>query len=423
MAAELERDLNSNKDLQKRASKAMSRGVGIAFDIYAKEALNSTITDVEGKEYIDFAGGIAVLNTGHRHPKIMNAVKEQLDRFTHTCIQVVPYEGYIKVCENLNELAPIENAKSALFTTGAEAVENAVKIAKHYTKRHGVISFTHSFHGRTLMGLALTGKVTPYKDGFGVMPSGIFHALFPSRLENISVEDSLKSIYRIFTSDISPNDVAAIIFEPVQGEGGFNPASNEFVVELRKICDKYGILLIADEIQTGIARTGKMFAVEHFNVKVDLIATAKSLAGGFPLSGVVGRAEIMDSPGVGGLGGTYAGNPLATAASNAVFEIIKEENLCEKAEFLGAKLETHLNSLNSQHIKEIRRLGSMVAIEIYENGKPSNVLAKKIQTKAKENQLLLLLCGHNANVIRFLYPLTIDEVLFNKALEILKKIL
>ncbi len=300
-----------NAAISERKNAAISRGVGMTTQIYADRAENSEIWDVEGNRYIDFSSGIAVVNTGHRHPKVIAAVKAQLDRFTHTCHQVVPYENYVHLAERLNGMLPGKFEKKTIFvTTGAEAVENAVKIARAATGRQAVISFAGGFHGRTFMGMALTGKVVPYKVGFGAMPGDVFHAPFPVPLHGVSVADALAALERLFKADVDPNRVAAIIIEPVQGEGGFYEAPREFTTALRRICDQHGILLIADEVQTGFARTGKMFAMEHHDAVPDLTTMAKSLAGGFPLSAVTGRAELMDAPGPGGLGGTYAGNPL-----------------------------------------------------------------------------------------------------------------
>ncbi|MGH7187541.1 MAG: aspartate aminotransferase family protein, partial [Pseudomonadota bacterium] len=322
----------TNAQLVDRRNKAVPRGVGHATPVYAARAENAEVWDVEGRRYIDFAGGIAVLNTGHRHPKVMAAVQAQLERFTHTAFQVMAYEPYIALAERLNKLAPFAGpAKTILFTTGAEAVENAIKIARAATGRPGVIAFSGAFHGRTLLTMAMTGKVLPYKKGFGPFPSDVYHVPFPIEHQGVSVADSLKAIAFLFKADIDPARVAAIVIEPVQGEGGFFVAPKELLVELRKLCDVHGILLISDEVQAGFARTGKMFGIEHSGVEPDLIAIAKSLAGGFPLSGVVGRAAIMDACETGGLGGTYGGNPVACAAALAVIDVIKEEGLLDRA--------------------------------------------------------------------------------------------
>ncbi|WP_226053113.1 4-aminobutyrate--2-oxoglutarate transaminase [Dickeya chrysanthemi] len=418
----------SNSELNQRRLAATPRGVGVMCDFFADKAENATLWDVEGREYTDFAAGIAVLNTGHRHPKLLAAVREQLEKFTHTAYQIVPYGSYVTLAERLNALAPIAGpAKTAFFTTGAEAVENAVKIARAYTKRPGVIAFGSAFHGRTLLTLTLTGKVAPYSNGFGPFPGSIFHALYPNAQHGITVEQSLESIDRLLHTDIAADQVAAILLEPVQGEGGFNVAPPEFISGVRQLCDKYGMLLIADEVQTGFARTGKVFAMEYYDDKADLITMAKSLGGGFPISGVVGRAEVMDAPGPGGLGGTYAGNPLAVASALAVLDVIEEEQLCLRAQRLGATLVETLEQAKATNpaIVDIRARGSMVAVEFNDpqTGKPSADITKKYQQAALEQGLLLLTCGTYGNVIRFLYPLTIPDAQFSKALSILAQIL
>lgn len=415
-----------NNELNQRRLQATPRGIGVMCGFYAAKAENATLWDVEGNEVIDFAAGIAVLNTGHRHPKVMAAVEKQLQAFTHTAYQIVPYESYVSLAERINERVPVAGpAKTAFFSTGAEAVENAVKIARAYTKRPGIITFGGGFHGRTLMTMALTGKVAPYKIGFGPFPGSIYHAQYPNALHGVSTDEALKSLERIFKADIAPDQVAAILLEPVQGEGGFNVAPNDFMQALRKLCDSHGILLIVDEVQSGFARTGKLFASEYYDVKPDLITMAKSLAGGLPLSAVAGRAEVMDAPAPGGLGGTYAGNPLAIAAAHAVLDVIEEENLCERANHLGQHLVEVLNRAKAQcpYIADIRAQGSMVAVEFNDpqTGAPSAEFTKHVQEKALADGLLLLSCGVYGNVIRFLYPLTIPEVQFRKALDILSQ--
>ena len=417
-----------NAELKTRKDAATPRGVGVMCDFYAERAENAELWDVEGRRYIDFAAGIAVNNTGHRHPKIIAAIREQLDHFTHTAYQIVPYASYIELAEKINRRAPGDHPKkTAFFTTGAEAVENAIKIARAATGRPGVIAFTGGFHGRTMMGMALTGKVAPYKLGFGPFPSDVFHAPFPNALHGVTVEDSLKAIEFLFKADIDPKRVAAIIFEPVQGEGGFYPAPVEFVRALRKLCNEHGILLIADEVQTGFARTGKLFAMHHYDVVPDLMTMAKSLAGGMPLSGVVGRAEIMDAAAPGGLGGTYAGNPLAVASAHAVLDIIDEEKLCERAVKLGDRVKATLNALQHDvpQIAEVRGPGAMIAVEFCKPGthEPDAEFTKRVQTRALERGLLLLVCGVYSNVVRFLFPLTIQDAVFDEALTILQEVL
>ncbi|MBY4839490.1 4-aminobutyrate--2-oxoglutarate transaminase [Pantoea sp. DY-5] len=415
----------SNSDVHRRRLQATPRGVGVMCDFYAVKAENATVWDQHGREYTDFSAGIAVLNTGHRHPKVMAAVQQQLECFTHTAFQIIPYENYIHLAERLNALVPISGpVKTTFFSTGAEAVENAVKIARAATGRPGIIAFTGAFHGRTNMTMSLTGKVVPYKTGFGPFASPVFHARYPNALHKVSLSDALDSLEAIFRSDISPQQVAAIIFEPVQGEGGFYGAPPEFVVALRELCDRHGILLIADEIQSGFARTGKLFASDYYAVQPDIITMAKSLAGGFPLSAVSGRAEVMDAPEPGGLGGTYAGSPPAIAAALAVLDIIEEEALCSRANQLGSRLKQTLQRADCKALAEIRGYGSMMAAEFNDAaGKPSAEIAKAIQQQALEKGLILLTCGVYGNVIRFLYPLTIPDAQFEDALALLAGIL
>ena len=421
-----EMNVSKNADLQSRKDAITPRGVGVMCNFYAERAENAELWDVEGRRVIDFAAGIAVCNTGHRHPKIVAAIKAQLDRFTHTAYQIVPYESYVSLAEKVAARAPGSFAKkAAFFTTGAEAVENAVKIARASTGRPGVIAFAGGFHGRTMMGMALTGKVAPYKLNFGPFPSDVYHAPYPNAVHGISTADSLKHIEMLFKADIDPKRVAAIIFEPVQGEGGFYQAPADFVRGLRKICDTHGILLIADEVQTGFARTGKLFAMEHYDVTPDLMTIAKSLAGGMPLSGVVGRAEVMDAAAPGGLGGTYAGNPLAVASAHAVIEIIEEEKLCERATKLGDKLKAKLNAMKAEvpQIADVRGPGAMNAVEFCKPGTSDADadFTKRVQTAALNRGLLLLVCGVYSNVVRFLFPLTIQDNVFDEALAILEE--
>ncbi len=418
--------MSKNADLQNRKNAITPRGVGVMCDFYAERAENAELWDVEGRRFIDFAAGIAVCNTGHRHPKIVAAIKAQLDHFTHTAYQIVPYESYVSLAEKVAARAPGSFAKkAAFFTTGAEAVENAVKIARASTGRPGVIAFAGGFHGRTMMGMALTGKVAPYKLNFGPFPADVYHAPYPNSVHGISTADSLKHIEMLFKADIDPKRVAAIIFEPVQGEGGFYQAPADFVRGLRQICDTHGILLIADEVQTGFARTGKLFAMEHYDVAPDLMTIAKSLAGGMPLSGVVGRAEVMDSAAPGGLGGTYAGNPLAVASAHAVIEIIEEEKLCERATKLGDKIKAKLNAMKAEvpQIADVRGPGAMNAVEFCKPGTTDADadFTKRVQTAALNRGLLLLVCGVYSNVVRFLFPLTIQDNVFDEALAILEE--
>lgn len=401
---------------------ATPRGVGISTQVFIAKAKNAEVWDVDGRRYIDFAAGIAVLNTGHLHPKVKAAVSAQLDAFSHSCYQVMPYTSYVALAEKLNQLAPISGpCKSFFLTTGAEAVENAIKIARVATGRAGVIAFSGGFHGRTLMGMALTGKVAPYKIGFGPFPADIYHSPFPSG--DISSSAALASLKALFKSSVDPKRIAAMIIEPEQGEGGFYPVPREFMQGLRQICDEHGILLIADEIQTGFARSGKHFAMEHFDVEPDLITIAKSLAGGFPLSGVIGRAELMDAAAPGGLGGTYGGSPIGIAAALAVLDIIEEEQLCTRANIIGSKIKACLESLkpSTPQIHDIRGLGAMVAVEFTENGQPSAEFTGRVRHSAQNLGLILLSCGMYGNVIRFLCPLTIEDSVLDEALGMLEQ--
>ena len=497
---------SKNEQLMARKAAATPRGVGVMGNFFAERAEGSELWDAEGQRYIDFAGGIAVMNVGHGHPKVLAAIQAQLQRFTHTCYQVVPYEGYIALAEKLNQLTPgthakktalfstgaeaIENAikiarahtrrsggiavmnvghghpkvvaaieaqvkrfthtcwqvvpyesyvalaeklnqltpgthakKTALFSTGAEAIENAVKIARAYTKRSGVIAFGGAFHGRSMFAVSLTGKVQPYKAGFGPFPPEIYHAPFPDARTPLA--DVRKAVQHLFKADIEPSRVAAIVFEPVQGEGGFNVIRPEAVRWLRELCDEHGIVLIADEIQTGFGRTGRMFAMEHFAPVVpDLMTIAKSLAAGVPLSAVTGRAEIMDAPAPGGLGGTYAGNPLAVAAAHAVIEVMAEERLAERGATLGEQLRTRLEGLRGRvpRIADVRGLGAMVAIEFNDaHGHPDADFTRRVQAQALQRGLILLTCGVDANVVRFLFPLTTSQPVFDEALAIVEQ--
>ncbi len=364
-----------------------------------------------------------MLNTGHLHPKVQKAVQDQLARFSHTCFHVTPYEDYVALAERLNALVPSAGPNKTIFlTTGAEAVENAVKIAKAHSGRPGVISFAGAFHGRTAMGLALTGKMVPYKRGFGPFPSEVYHAPFPNALRGISTADSLASVESLFHCDIDAARVAAIIVEPVQGEGGFNVAPADFLRGLRALCDRHGILMIADEVQSGFGRTGRMFAIEHSGVTPDLVTMAKSLAGGFPLSAVSGSARIMDAR-CRRLGGTYGGSPIACAAALAVLDVIEEEDLLERSRRLGTRLRTKLSELARRYaprIAEVRGLGAMVAMELRrEDGGPDAALAAALVKQGAEQGLILLSCGVDANVIRFLVPLMASESLVDEGLAIL----
>ncbi len=416
----------TNADLARRRAAAIPRGVGNSLQVYADRSANGEIWDVEGRRYIDFASGIAVLNTGHLHPRVQGAVAAQLARLSHACFQVTPYENYVALAERLNALAPGPGPWKTIFlTTGAEAVENAVKIARYHTGRPAVIAFGGGFHGRTLACMSLTGKVQPYKAGFGPMLPDVYHAPFPVEYHGISVAQSLAAIEQLFKADVDPQRVAAIIIEPVQGEGGFYPAPPAFLRALRDICDRHGIVFIADEIQSGFARTGRMFAIEHAGVVPDLITVAKSLAGGVPLSGVIGRADIMDAPPAGGLGGTYAGSPLGCAAGLAVLDVIESEDLCARAERQGAVLRARLEDLRSRWscIGDVRGLGAMVAMELVRDRRadaPDAELTRALVQAAGRRGLVLLSCGVYGNVIRFLAPLTLPDAQLAEGLAILE---
>jgi 4-aminobutyrate aminotransferase/(S)-3-amino-2-methylpropionate transaminase len=416
--------VSTNKELLEIRESETPRGVGIQTSVFADKARNAELWDVEGNRYIDLAAGIAVLNTGHNHPRVVAAVQAQLERFSHTCFQVAPYDVYVQLARRLNKLAPGDTPKKTIFlTTGAEAVENAVKIARSYTGRSGIIAFSGAFHGRTMMGMALTGKVVPYKAGFGPFPAEVFHVPFPIEYHGVSASDSLKALQTLFKSDVEPSRIAAMIIEPVQGEGGFYPAPAGFLQALRALCDEHGIVLIIDEIQTGFGRTGTLFACEQAGVEPDLMPVAKSLAGGFPLSGVVGKAKIMDSVAPGGLGGTYGGSAIGCAAGLAVLDVIEDEDLCARSQAIGAQVRAWAEALQAENncIGDIRTTGAMAAIELVKNGvadSPNADLTRAVAAQAADDGVILLTCGVRGNVIRFLPPLTIEPELLAEALEI-----
>jgi 4-aminobutyrate aminotransferase / (S)-3-amino-2-methylpropionate transaminase / 5-aminovalerate transaminase len=421
--------MTTNAELLARRQAAVPRGVNTAHPVFAARALNAEIWDVEGKRYIDFVGGIGVQNTGHRHPKVMKAIEAQMANALHTAFQVNAYESYIALAERLNAVAPVNGpAKTIFFTTGAEAVENAVKIARYATKRSGVVSFSGAFHGRTFMGMALTGKVVPYKAGFGEMPGDVYRLPFPVESHGHTAAEALAALENLFKYDVEPARIAAIIIEPVQGEGGFYTAPFDFMRSLRAVCDKHGIMLIADEIQSGFARTGKLFAIEHSGVKPDLITTAKSLAGGMPLSAVIGRAALMDAPDPGGLGGTYAGNPVACAAGSAVLDVIKEERILDKAVTLGEKLIARLKQMSMRNdlppMDDIRGLGAMVAFDLVKtrgSHEPDAERTKKLTAEALKRGLILLTCGLYGNGVRILVPITVEDKVLEEGLSILEE--
>ena len=415
-----------NADVALRRTDSIARGVGMQTQIYVDRALNSEVWDIEGNRYIDFAAGIAVVNTGHRHPKVMAAVHAQLEKFTHTCHQVLPYENYIHLAERLNAAVPGDFPKKTVFvTTGAEAVENAIKVARTATNRSAIIAFGGAFHGRTFMGMSLTGKVEPYKKGFGAMMPDVWHVPFPQDVHGVTTADAMAGITKLFKADLDPARVAAIIFEPVQGEGGFYPAPLDLVKAIRKLCDDNGIVMIADEVQTGFARTGTMFAMESYGVAADITCMAKGLGGGFPIAAITGRASLMDAANPGGLGGTYGGNPIGIAAAHAVLDVIAEEKLCDRANELGSRLKQKLESIRSTtpEITDIRGPGFMVAVEFANpaNHEPDAGFTNRVKNEAQKRGLILLTCGVYGNVVRFLAPITIPDAHFAEAMAILEE--
>ena len=420
--------MSRNQELLDRRIAAVARGVYSATSVIAARARNAEVWDADGRRYLDFAVGIAVCNTGHCHPRVIEAAKEQCDKFTHTAFQVSAYEPYIALAERLNALSPWDDARSVFFSTGAEAVENAVKIARVATGRPGVIAFKGAFHGRTALTGALTGKIIPYKAGGGVPVPAVFHAPFPVPHHGITIEDSLAALHTLFKVDIEAKDVAAIIVEPVQGEGGFYQAPPEFLRAIRDICDEHGIVMICDEIQSGFGRTGKIFAIEHSGVVPDLITVAKALGGGFPISGVVGRTEIIDFPGPGGMGGTYGGNPVACAAALAAISVIEDEKLCERSMRIGMRMVERLRAMRDRSdtapIGDVRGLGAMVAFELVKargGHEPAPERASALAAKALQNGLIILTCGYWGNTIRLLAPLTIPEEQLEEGLDIIER--
>jgi len=419
--------LSSNASILARRQNAIPRGLATAAPIFVTKAENAELWDADGKRYLDFGAGIAVTNTGHRHPRVMAAVKEQCEAFAHVAFQVTGYENYVELAERLNALAPIKNAKTVFLTTGAEATENAVKIARAYTGRTGVITFTGAFHGRTQLTMGMTGKAVPYRTR-GTPPAiGIYHVPFPIPHHGVTEEDALKALAHVFKADIEPENVAAIVIEPVQGEGGFYQAPISFMRNLREICDKHGICLVSDEVQTGFARTGKMFATEHYDIEPDLIPVAKALGGGFPIAGVIGKAEVMDAAEPGGLGGTFGGNPISVAAALAVLDVIEEERLCDRANVIGnrmlARLKEFRQSNSLRPIGDVRGLGAMVAFELVkERGthEPDPDAIKLVTAAALDAGLILLSCGYYANTIRLLAPLTISDEHLEEGLNLLE---
>jgi 4-aminobutyrate aminotransferase/(S)-3-amino-2-methylpropionate transaminase len=411
-----------SREIGERMERVVASPLAITFPIVAASARGATLTDVDGNTFIDFAGGVGCLNVGHGHPDVLAAAHEQLDRFTHTDFTIVPYELYVALAERLSERAPISGpVKAAFFNAGTEAVENAVKFARAYTGRPAVIAFEGGFHGRTLLSLSLTSKVHPYKAGLGPFSPEVYRVPFPNEYLGISPEDALDALERAFATSVAPETVAAVVFEPVQGEGGFIVAPPDFVRGLRRLCDDHGIVLVADEVQSGFGRTGRFFGIEHSGVEPDLVCVAKSIAGGLPLSGVLGRAEIMDAPVVGGVGGTYVGNPVALAAALAVLDVIDEEGLLERSTALGETMRTRMLAWQERWpaIGDVRGLGSMLAIELVADPatrKPSKELAHRVTDEALERGLLLITCGVYGNCIRVLVPLVISDAELEEAL-------
>ena len=421
----------TNATLNARRDAAVSGGVVSATNIFAARAANAEIWDVEGRRYIDFASGIGVLATGHRHPRVMEAVYTQLECFTHTAFQVMGYQPYIELAERLNSIAPFKlPARTLLLTTGAEAVENAVKIARMATGRSAVVAFSGAFHGRTSLTLAMTGKVAPYKRGMGSVGREVFRIPFPMEHRGISVGQCIDALHALFYSDVAPDQVAAIIIEPVQGEGGFQVAPPELLRHLRHVCDAHGILLIADEIQSGFGRTGRMFAIEHSGVEPDLVTLAKSLAGGFPLAAVLGRADIMECAPPGSLGGTYGGSPIGCAAALAVLDVIEEENLLERSEVIGARIRSRLTEIGRRSdaltMANLRGLGAMIGVDLVSSADqrvPHAAAAREVAARALANGLIVLTCGTHGETVRILVPLTISDAVLDEGLSILERAL
>jgi 4-aminobutyrate aminotransferase len=416
----------TSAELHERKTKAVPRGIGQVTNIYVKRAKNAELWSEDGKRYIDFGAGIAVVNTGHQHPRIVEAVKQQLEAYSHVCFQVTPNANYVTLAERLNAIAPVKGpAKTMLVSTGAEAVENAVKVARIFTGRPGIVSFSGGFHGRTHMGMALTGKVVPYKKGFGPFPADIYNIPFPNTYHGVSSEQSLAALKGLFKHQADPSAIAGIIIEPVQGEGGFNIAPFDFLKQLRAICDEHGILLIGDEIQTGFARTGRMFGLEHAGVKADVVTLAKGLAGGLPLAAITGRADVMDAANPGGLGGTYAGNPVACAAAHTVLDIIQDEKLIERSNAIGKIITDRCRKLqdksNLNCIGDVRGLGAMCAVELVKDQsthEPAPEITSALLKAANARGLILLSCGTYGNVIRFLAPLTASDEIVKEGMDV-----
>ena len=418
-----------NAELNELKQKYVAAGAASPATAFADRAENAEIWDADGNRFIDFAGGIGVLNVGHRHPKVVAAVKAQLDKVMHTCQTVMPYEGYVKVAEKLSHIVPVRgHAKVMLANSGAEALENAVKIARAATGRSNVICFDGGYHGRTFYTMAMNGKVAPYQTDFGPMPGTVFRAPYPVPYHGVSEDEAIRGLKMTLKTDANPKDTAAIILEPVLGEGGFYPAPTSFLKKIREICDEHGMLMIIDEVQSGFGRTGKMFAIEHSGVEPDMMTMAKSMADGMPISAIVGTDKVMDASGPNSLGGTYTGSPTACAAALAVMEVFEEENILEKSQALGEKLAARFNEWQGKFdcIDHVRNMGAMAAFELVNNKTdrtPNPELAAALCKKAREEGLILLSCGMYGNTIRFLMPVTIEDDVLNEGLDIIESCL
>jgi 4-aminobutyrate aminotransferase / (S)-3-amino-2-methylpropionate transaminase / 5-aminovalerate transaminase len=412
-----------SREIVERKERVIADPLSLTWPIVIERAEGALLTDVDGNTFIDFTGGVGCLNVGHSHPRVVAAAQEQLERFSHTDFTIVPYEVYVQLAERLSDLAPIEGAKAAFFNAGTEAVENAIKFARSYTKRPAVIAFEGGFHGRTLLSLSLTSKVHPYKAGLGPFAPETYRVPFPSDYRGPTAKDALATLERTLVTQVAAETVAAIVIEPVQGEGGFVVAPQEFLEGVRRLCDEHGIVMVVDEVQTGFGRTGKLFAIEHYGIEPDLITIAKSIAMGLPLSGVIGKAEIMDAPPESAIGGTYVGNPVAQAAALAVLDVIGEEDLCARATVLGDQIRARMQAWQQRfpQVGDVRGLGAMLAIELVEDSKmktPAPKLASAVTDEAVKRGLMLLKSGIYANCIRVLTPLTLSDGELDEALAV-----
>jgi 4-aminobutyrate aminotransferase / (S)-3-amino-2-methylpropionate transaminase / 5-aminovalerate transaminase len=412
-----------SREILERKERVVADPLSIYHSVVIERGQGATLTDVDGNTFIDFTGGVGCLNVGHSHPRVVEAAQEQLDRFSHTDFTIVPYEIYVRLAERLCELAPIANAKAAFFNAGTEAIENAIKFARVHTGRPAVIGFEGGFHGRTLLSLTLTSKTHPYKAGLGPFAPEVYRVPFPNDYRGPDAGAALEALERALVAQVAAESVAAIVIEPVQGEGGFVVAPAAFMEGVRRICDEHGIVMVVDEVQTGFGRTGKLFAIEHYGVEPDLITVAKSIAMGLPLSGVIGRAEIMDAPGDSAIGGTYVGNPVAQAAALAVLDVIGEEDLCARATVLGDTIRARMETWRQRfpQIGDVRGLGAMLAIELVADPatkEPDSDAATAIVEEAARNGLLLLKSGIYSNCIRVLSPLTLSDAELDEALEV-----